>query len=98
MCRSEFLRWHVSAVLPDTLWELEANMMSRKGLLVLFLGLSIFSGAMATQESQDHDFKKRDTPTVPAVGTSGMVSSAHPIATQAGLDILAADGNAFDAT
>jgi gamma-glutamyltranspeptidase/glutathione hydrolase len=40
---------------------------------------------------------KRHTPTRPAVGTRGMVSTAHPLATQAGLDILEAGGNAFDA-
>ena len=32
-----------------------------------------------------------------AVGTRGMVSSAHPQATRAGLDVLRAGGNAFDA-
>ncbi len=38
-----------------------------------------------------------NTPTSPAVGTNGMVSSAHPLATRAGLDVLADGGNAFDA-
>ena len=33
----------------------------------------------------------------PAEGRQGMVSAAHPLATQAGLDVLAAGGNAFDA-
>ena len=37
------------------------------------------------------------TATTPAQAGQGMVSSAHPLATQAGLDILKADGNAFDA-
>src|SRR5262245_62873023 len=39
----------------------------------------------------------RNTASRPAVGTRGMVSSAHPLATLAGLKVLADGGNAFDA-
>lgn len=39
----------------------------------------------------------RNTAIRPAVGTNGMVSSAHPLATRAGLDVMEDGGNAFDA-
>jgi gamma-glutamyltranspeptidase / glutathione hydrolase len=39
----------------------------------------------------------RNTPTRQAVGTNGMVSSAHPLATRVGLQILEEGGTAFDA-
>lgn len=37
------------------------------------------------------------TATSPAVGTNGMVSAAHPLATRAGLEVMEDGGNAFDA-
>jgi gamma-glutamyltranspeptidase/glutathione hydrolase len=37
------------------------------------------------------------TPEEPAVGANGMVSTADPLATRVGLDVLADGGNAFDA-
>ena len=39
----------------------------------------------------------QNTTSSPAVGASGMVSSANPFATRAGLEVLSEGGNAFDA-
>lgn len=40
---------------------------------------------------------RSSTPTRVALGTNGMVSSAHPLATRAGLEVLEDGGNAYDA-
>ena len=56
-----------------------------------FVFLNLLATAAAAAES-------RNTADRPAVGTAGMISTAHPLATQAGWEILRAGGNAFDAT
>src|SRR5438132_14263987 len=65
-------------------------------LQVAFLlsGLVLAVGLDAVAQDQP---TIRNTASRPAVGKQGMISSAHPLATQAGLEILEAGGNAFDA-
>ena len=41
--------------------------------------------------------RSESTPESPAVGENGMVSTANPLATEAGLEVLADGGNAYDA-
>jgi gamma-glutamyltranspeptidase/glutathione hydrolase len=68
----------------------------------LFISLIVLFAFVSFKSSQEARKPGREAQNLreslnPAVGTNGMVSTAHPLATQAGLDILKAGGNAFDA-
>jgi gamma-glutamyltranspeptidase/glutathione hydrolase len=69
--------------------------MTRCMRVVLLLGGFVFAASLAG--AQPDNATKRNTADRPAVGKQGMVSAAHPLATEAGLEILEAGGNAFDA-
>src|SRR4029077_15864650 len=59
--------------------------------------LSGLALAVSLAGAQPDEPANRNTASRPAVGKQGMISSAHPLATQAGVEILAAGGNALDA-
>lgn len=67
-------------------------MKNKRILGFVFLLISLCCGCNQYDVVSTHN-----TETIPAVGTKGMVSTAHPLATEAGLDILRSGGNAFDA-
>jgi gamma-glutamyltranspeptidase / glutathione hydrolase len=72
-------------------------MVTKKQLISLTILALVIVGIIAKAKHPPTADPLQDTRTQPAIGQAGMVSAAHPLATQAGLDVLAAGGNAFDA-
>ena len=69
-------------------------MVDRKRQAVIWVAVAAVLGLAGCSSS---GLEARTELGASAVGTQGMVSSAHPLATQVGVDVLEAGGNAFDA-
>jgi len=68
--------------------------MKKRKWLGLCIIISLFAVGCTASEKITATENNADKP---ALAENGMISSAHPLATQAGIDILKAGGNAFDA-
>lgn len=68
-------------------------MMFKRIIWLILIGAIILFFISSSQSIQSTDKNGN----APAVGFKGMISSAHPLATRAGLEILKKTGNAFDA-
>jgi gamma-glutamyltranspeptidase/glutathione hydrolase len=65
---------------------------------IAILPIEVFlCGALVCALGAPATILSQSVPTAQAVGRSGMVSTGHPLATEAGLSVLAEGGNAFDA-
>lgn len=78
-------------------WQMNSNRLiirNRLFVSIRFAIATIITSASLGYADDDVNVNSIDSP---AVGRQGMVSSAHPIATQAGIEMLQRGGNAFDA-